>query len=141
MAYESFKNKKSADNMQQRGILLPYDSLPGSVVRIVLPLFGIKPPQSWISAMKLESRMYSKSRGRTTSSFSGDSESKNKQASAAVKKWAKNILYPTYIRMRNASVESLSFLLKQGVVDDQMCRQIVENGSANDSWRILSEIP
>ena len=58
-------------------MLVPYDSLPGFVPSILLPLFGISPlPVSWLSKLTEESNYYSKSRGSKIRVFAGDSKDK-----------------------------------------------------------------
>ena len=63
--------------MVQRGVLIPYDSLPGFVPQILLPLFRINPlPPSWLQKITEESNFYSKSRGAKIRVFEGDSKDK-----------------------------------------------------------------
>jgi len=61
----------------QRGVLIPYDSLPGFVPQILLPLFHISPlPPSWLQKITDETNFYSKSRGAKIRVFQGDSKDK-----------------------------------------------------------------
>lgn len=140
-AYEIFGKSSSVEReIMIRGFLLPYESLPGSVVRIVLPLFKIKPSPSWVSAMKYESKLYSKGRDGEKV-FTGDSQSKNSGASREVKKWGNAILKPTFTRMMNASLNGLKALVKHNIiVQDELCKGILNSGSAHKSWQLLSKI-
>lgn len=61
----------------QRGVFIPYDSLPGFVPQVLLPLFGIAPlPVRWLAKITEESNFYSKSRGPKIRVFEGDSKDK-----------------------------------------------------------------
>ncbi len=81
---------------KQRAVLLNYDSLPGAVPKILLPLFNVELDKPWLEKMKLESKHYSKSRGSKFKLFFGDSKDKDERATSGIQKFSDLILAPSF---------------------------------------------
>ncbi len=92
-AYASFN---STSEGKQRAVLLNYDSLPGAVPKILLPLFNVELDKPWLEKMKLESKHYSKSRGSKFKLFFGDSKDKDERATSGIQKFSDLILAPSF---------------------------------------------
>ena len=132
---------------RRRGMLLPYESLPGSLALIVLPLFGVSEiDRDWREKMIKNSKLYSKARvsgnyalgGRK---FLGDSEEKNNAASKDVKNWAMKIMEPTYQYMRNRSIVALWELVKTDIiVNNDVDTNILKSNRLLD-WSNIKKLP
>ena len=134
-AYESYGRYN--DTGTQRGFLVNYDSLPGSIARLLLPSFGIEPSEYWLTRMAVESKQYSKSRGAVPLPFTGDSEDKEERATAGIQKFAKLILDPTYDVMEKISADGLKEL-SPSLYTRMLVRR--ENGM-EISWQMLKDVP
>ena len=134
-AYKAFGRYN--DTGTQRGFLVNYDSLPGSIARLLLPSFGIEPSEYWLTRMAVESKQYSKSRGAVPLPFTGDSEDKEERATAGIQKFAKLILDPTYDVMEKISSDSLKELSPT-----LFTRMSVRRESGMEiSWQMLKDVP
>lgn len=103
-AYENYGTRfDEAGNVIQRGLLVNYDSLPGFMPKIMLPLFGSTPDNRWLANIKEESSQYSKSRN-PDKTFTGDSADKDQRATENIQLYSEKILQPTYERL-NAKAE------------------------------------
>ena len=114
-SYEKYGTRLDpvSNEFVQRGLLINYDSLPGSFPKMLLPLFGISPvPNNWILKIKQESEFYSKSRpGRIKPlKFIGDSKDKDQRATDAIQKYAETILQPTYELLNKKAIEGFQNL-------------------------------
>lgn len=99
-AYDKYSViKKSNGDVIQRGFLINYESLPGIVPSVLLPLFGITTTPHWLSKMAVESTQYSKGRKSGAKVFTGDSADKEERATHNIQKYAKEILQPNFDRM------------------------------------------
>ena len=132
---------------KRRGMLLPYESLPGSLASIVFPLFNVqKINQEWRDKMLINSKLYSKA--RTTPGyklgqrkFRGDSEEKKDAATDDVKTWAEKIMNPTYHEMRNRSIVALQELVITNVVmNKDFNEQILKENRLFD-WSSIKKLP
>ena len=124
--------------VNQRGMMIPYESLPGALVSIVLPLFRIfNISSTWLSSMKKSTKFYSKSRVKSNF-YKDDSELKNKQASKILKKWALNILESSYIRLRNSSRIALNNLLLSNLVNPYLNFLLDAKIS---TWKSVANLP
>ena len=126
------------NDSQQRGFLVNYESLPGSVPRVLLPSFGVEPSDYWLSKMAQESKSYSKGRAVPKLFFS-DSEDKDERATAAIQQYSNSILRSSYEEMAAISttaLKSLSSLLFEKIVIKSA------SGVALDiNWKSLRDIP
>lgn len=95
-------------NLKQRGLLINYESLPGAIPRIVLPMFDVQPSKSWIMTMKRESQQYSKGRGGRVGVFAGDSQDKDKRSTPAIREYSDLILGSSYQQMNDKARLSLT---------------------------------
>mmetsp|Transcript_15280 Transcript_15280/g.23007 ORF Transcript_15280/g.23007 Transcript_15280/m.23007 type:complete len:862 (+) Transcript_15280:57-2642(+) len=118
----------------QRGILIDYQSLPGIIPRVVLPLFGVEPSDQWVQNMITESQEYSKGRGKGPKSgtFKGDSADKEKHATDAIEQWAEKILAPTYNKM---------YATFRGVVEKELSEPIPRLENNDIDWNAVKIIP
>jgi hypothetical protein len=99
----------ASESGKQRGILINYESLPGIIPSVVMPLFGVNPSDGWVNKMADESTQYSKGRGGSKSGvFTGDAEKKDAGASDSIRKWADLILQPSYEKLSWYAEESAS---------------------------------
>ena len=126
------------NDSSERGLLVNYDSLPGSIARVVLPTFGIYTSDFWLSRMAIGSKHYSKSKSGTIP-FVGDSLDKEERATSEIKVTSYQLLVPPYEKMLNASGESLlrlspSLFSKISSFDDVYQHVDI-------SWAALRDIP
>jgi hypothetical protein len=134
-AYESYG---TYNDSQQRGFLVNYDSLPGSVARLLLPSFGVEPSDHWLSKMAEESMSYSKGRG-ISKLFFGDSKDKDDRATAAIQQYSTAILLPTF--------EKLSLISSKGLESQspELFKKIsitAPDGHAlSINWKSLKDVP
>jgi hypothetical protein len=87
-------------------MMINYESLPGVLPRAFLPMIGVQMSQSWLRKMSSESTMYSKGRGDSRT-FEGDSQDKDKRATAQIQQYAKIILDPAYNELLRAGAQAL----------------------------------
>jgi hypothetical protein len=151
-AYEKYGVSTGADgSVHQRGILINYESLPGGVARILLPLFNIVPTTTWLSKMAYTSTHYSKSRGKAPKPFFGDSEDKDQRATDAIQKFSALILQPSYEKLAAKNLEAV-----KAINPDEYARMLAttdapEEGKSVDkpnpaaatdvNWKALKEVP
>jgi hypothetical protein len=104
---------------RRRGFLLPYESLPGGLAKIIFPMFGIKTADPiWVKNMKETSVQYSKGRGDRGATFKGDSEKKTKNAWPELKQYSDMIMMPSYIEMKKRSINALEDLMNSNIIED-----------------------
>lgn len=135
-ALEAYYKYGVYNDSQQRGFLINYDSLPGSVARLLLPSFGIEPSGHWLSKMAVESKSYSKGRG-DSKIFFGDSKDKDERATSAIQLYSTSILKPTYDKMSAISAKSLQQLSPS--LFDQISIRGGDDVSVN--WGSLKDVP
>lgn len=125
----------------QRGVLVNYESLPGYVPLVLLPLFGVRPvPTAWLARIKAESEYYSKGRGGKKV-FRGDSEDKDGRATEGIQKYADLILQPSYEELNRRAVEAL-----KSVAPELYASAVQQDHSSPDSndafnWKLIGELP
>ena len=132
----------------RRGFLLPYESLPGAIPKIIFPLFGINASEftaEWSQKMQSTSMQYSKSRLSFRGNFKEDSSKKNKLASAEVKRWAEKIMLPTFYTMKDLSRRAVEDLLSTHAIWDVGTLQILQRKTfdsnlANTSWAWMAPL-
>jgi hypothetical protein len=123
----------------QRGLLINYDSLPGYVPQVLLPLFGIDPlPAAWLQKLTEESNYYSKSRGTKLRTFKSDSEDKDMRATEAIEKFADKILAPTYKVLEAKALQGLNSVAPT-IVDTTLQKSSLQKAQWN--WKLLSPLP
>jgi hypothetical protein len=134
--YEKYSTyKKSNSHNQQRGLLVNYDSIPGIIPKIILPLFNVNLTTKWLEKMVDESSQYSKSRvQKSASEFMGDSEDKDERATEGIVTWAEKILQPTYELLDHAATESLQNLI-QSDPKLQHHQVLLQNGLDWAQWK------
>ena len=124
----------------QRGLLINYDSLPGYVPQVLLPLFGINPlPSAWLDKISEESAFYSKSRGAAKKlKFTGDSKDKDDRATANIQLYAEKILSPTYLVLQERALEALNNFAPSFVSEIS-----AKSGQSVDTftWKTMSALP
>ena len=128
-------------HVKQRGIMINYESLPGIIPRVILPLFGTEPTAAWLHKMRQESKQYSKGRSSGSRLFKGDSEDKETHATTAIARFAKNILDPSYEKLMAISEESLRAIRP---IEFQNMILTAEEGDGSlrkRNWKYLSNIP
>jgi hypothetical protein len=76
-------------NLNSRGLIIPYTSLPSSIWAAVAPHFGLKLSSVALNRMESKSRIYSKD-PNASSIFQGDSAEKQLAASPALRKAVAN---------------------------------------------------
>ncbi len=105
-AYEKYGMiTDSGGKSRQRGMLVNYESLPGSVPKVLLPLFGVEPTDVWLAKMAESATKYSKGRGGSRDKiFTGDSQDKDTRATDEIVRNANLILQPTYEKMEAIAV-------------------------------------
>eukprot|EP00596_Hydrurales_sp_CCMP1899_P003697 CAMPEP_0119045380 /NCGR_PEP_ID=MMETSP1177-20130426/39290_1 /TAXON_ID=2985 /ORGANISM="Ochromonas sp, Strain CCMP1899" /LENGTH=776 /DNA_ID=CAMNT_0007017035 /DNA_START=164 /DNA_END=2491 /DNA_ORIENTATION=+ len=145
-ALKAYEEYGLYNDSTQRGFLVNYESLPGSVARLLLPSFGVDPSEHWLSKMAVESKSYSKSRGKPKA-FLGDSEDKDQRATALIQKYSNSILQPTYEKMLSVSTNNLK------KVSLELYNTIMIKRNKNDvskvdgvnidtiNWKSLKDIP
>lgn len=129
-AYSLFN---SSANAKQRGVMINYDSLPGAVPKVLLPLFGTTIDKPWVEKMKQESKHYSKSRGSKFRLFFGDSKDKDDRATSLIQKYADQILNPSYVNLNKISQVSVATVVPNFVASP-------ENTGVVD-WSSIKEFP
>ena len=119
----------------QRGVLVNYESLPGYVPLVLLPLFGVSPvPTAWLTRIKAESEYYSKGRGgKRTQVFRGDSEDKDGRATEGIQKYADLILQPSYEELNRRAVEALKS------VAPELYASVVQQDPSPETTRAVTE--
>ena len=120
-----------------RGLLINYESLPGVVPRLVLPLFGVHEISSaYLHKMEEESSYYSKGRQRVRS-FSGDSADKEERATHSIQQFSKLILSSTYNQLELNSFGSISkiapSLLTRLLVSKEFESELSNNNNNNNN--------
>jgi hypothetical protein len=87
------------NTQRQRGLLINYESLPGIIPRVVLPLFGVTDMSThWLHKMGEESSFYSKGR-QAVRSFTGDSADKEERATRDIQQYSKLLLAESFEQM------------------------------------------
>ena len=126
----------------QRGVLVNYESLPGYVPLVLLPLFGVSPvPTAWLTRIKAESEYYSKGRGgKRTQVFRGDSEDKDGRATEGIQKYADLILQPSYEELNRRAVEALKSVAPE-LYASAVQQDLSPPGSSAFNWKLLGELP
>jgi hypothetical protein len=104
--YGSYVDAMGGNKTTRRGLLVNYESLPGFLPKVVLPLFHSAPDALWLVNMATESKLYSKSR-RSSRSFTGDSEDKDKRATERIQQFATSVLMPWYVILNEKAGEGL----------------------------------
>lgn len=121
---------------KQRGWLLNYDSLPGSIPNVLLPLFGVEHiSKSWLDKITVESKQYSKSRGSSYRLFFGDSQDKDERATENIRLYANEILNPTFEVLNQKSKEAIQLF------KPDLFNLITEAGPGIIDWKKISDIP
>lgn len=141
-AIESYDKYGSAQG-HRRGVVVDYSSLPGSLLKIVFPLFGYSPSTSVLRKIAATSGQYSKSRvmafgGRSPKAgvFSGDSEHKDKKASDDVKRYAASIMLQSFTRLAILAEESA-----EGFLSDAEIRALpLLHDLPGRDWRSMSPL-
>lgn len=140
-AYAHHGTVSSGDTLKQRGLIVNYDSLPGIVPKVVLPLFGVVVTESWVSKMIEESGQYSKARSNARE-FTGDSEDKDSRATEDITKWSNVILSPSYEKLAGLSDESAAKVLETNPrFTFPLAPDSVEAGEPHFDWEIVKEMP
>lgn len=126
----------------QRGVLVNYESLPGYVPLVLLPLFGVSPvPTAWLTRIKAESEYYSKGRGgKRTQVFRGDSEDKDGRATEGIQKYADLILQPSYEELNRRAVEALKSVAPE-LYASAVQQDLSPPGSSAFNWKLLGQLP
>ena len=138
-ALDAMKTFGKFDSNEQRGMLIDYDGLPGVIPRVVLPLFGVKNvPNEWMRSMEMETKFYSKSRKGSKSTFNGDSEDKDKRATAEIRTAAEAILAPTFEKMTQFAKKSVLALASSS---DVLAAEPVSALSSQEFWTKFSSFP
>ena len=128
-------------HVKQRGIMINYESLPGIIPRVVLPLFGAEPGTSWLKKMAVESKQYSK--GRTTGSriFTGDSEDKEQHATGAIEEFSSSILDKSYSKLLKLGEESLRAARPAEFQAMVLTEEEKDSPLHQRNWKYLADIP
>ena len=134
-AYESYG---TYNDSQQRGFLVNYDSLPGSVARLLLPSFGVEPSDHWLSKMAEESMSYSKGRG-ISKLFFGDSKDKDDRATAAIQQYSTSILQPTFEKMAAISSKGLESMSPE--LFKKISITAPDGRALSINWKSLKDVP
>ena len=141
-ALKAFHLFNSTADGKPRAFLINYDTLPGSVPQVLLPLFGESAPSiPWLEKMATESKYYSKSRGNTWRVFTGDSKDKEERASDEIQKSAAVFLQSSYDELNSASLQALKRIapsLHESVLTGDGV-EAAAPGAVN--WKALSAIP
>ena len=129
----------------QRGMLVNYESLPGAVPRALLPMFGVRDVSTdWLRRMSVEAQSYSKSRGtRLDHSFGGDSRDKEARSTPGIRKYAREILLPTYVTCARLGAAALAAVLTPSSLDELRPggEEPPPPGKEVVDWAKLSDIP
>ena len=132
-AYEKYgKRTTESGETVQRALLINYESLPGSVPRALLPLFGVDLDQHWLNKIQSESQQYSKSRGVSYRLFFGDSKDKTERATDAIQKNAELILSESYSKLNEKALDCYTSRFPELIRSS--------DGTAFE-WKSLSAIP
>eukprot|EP01035_Chromulina_nebulosa_P026497 gene26497-34697_t len=131
-AYENFRSYDSINNPQDRGLFINYESLPGSVVQVMLPFFRVVPHEDWINKIKEESQVYSKGKSQTKP-FTSDSEDKDSHATPEIIKFAHEYLLTSFKKMEGIAYSSVKKLISSVSLD-------VTNDGIVSNWKTLSTI-
>lgn len=115
-----------------------YDSLPGSVPRVLLPSFGVEPSEYWLSKMAVESKSYSKGRN-VPKLFFGDSEDKEERATAAIQQFSNSILQSSYEEMAAISTAALKSL--SSTLFEKIVIKSASGATLDINWKSLKDIP
>lgn len=137
-ALRAFELYGAYNDSQQRGFLVNYDSLPGSVARLLLPSFGVEPSDHWLSKMAEESMSYSKGRG-TSKLFFGDSKDKDDRATAAIQQYSNAILQPSYDKM--AAISSKALEAQSPDLFKKIAIKAADGRVLNINWKSLKDVP
>lgn len=121
-----------------RGMLINYESLPGVIPRVFLPMAGITPSTTWIRSMSAESTFYSKGRGKVAS-FKGDSEDKEQRSTQAIQQYAKSLLESNFVKLKQLSMDSLNQVAPE--IYNSLVTSASKNTDSEPDWSILSVIP
>lgn len=127
----------AAGNTVQRALLIHYDSLPGIIPKVFLPMCGSIPSATWVRKMIVESSFYSKGRGRRDK-FTGDSQDKEQRATEAIQQYAKSILEPPTVKLNTYFMDSLN-LTAPDLYD--AFSQSKNKGTTSADWILLKSFP
>jgi hypothetical protein len=137
-AIRAYKEYGTYNDSQQRGFLVNYDSLPGSIPRVLLPSFGVEPSDYWLSKMAVESKSYSKGRN-VPKLFFGDSEDKEERATAAIQQFSNSILQSSYEEMAAISTAALKSL--SSTLFEKIVIKSASGATLDINWKSLKDIP
>eukprot|EP01038_Epipyxis_sp_PR26KG_P007811 gene7811-10609_t len=138
-AYENYGNySDSSGSTIFRGILINYDSLPGFIPQVLLPLFGTYPSDIWLAKMTQESKYYSKSRNAIYRLFFGDSKDKEDRATENIQLYGKKILSPTFELLESQAARALSNI--SPIMHGKVILQ-TENEVSTYDWKAIGPIP
>ncbi len=118
-------------HLQQRALLINYESLPGVIPKALLPLFGQEVSESGLRRMREESQPYSKSRGSRDETFSGDSRDKDTRATDGIRSSAEKILAPSYLLLDDLARKSYGAVMHSSA----------EGDSTSPSWAEVKAFP
>jgi hypothetical protein len=125
----------------QRGIMLNYESLPGIIPRVVLPMFGAEVNGAWLHKMTKESKQYSKGRSSNSRIFKGDSEDKEEHATEEIEKFASVILDPSYEKLLKISEESVRAVKPAEFQAMILTEEETDSPHHKRNWKYLKTIP
>ena len=109
-AYQTYNSTVMPDGtLRQRAFFVNYESLPGIIPQVVLPMFGIEASSSWLQRMDAESHKYSKGKSKSRT-FLGDTEEKNRRATKEIEQFGNAILLPSYDEMDFQAEDALKRL-------------------------------
>ena len=131
-------DSNSSSSIHRKGVLLDYSSLPGSILRVILPHFEIHASPSSARLLKIRqvTSLYSKGRGESVGKvFLGDSERKEKEASDEINSAGRRILGDSFDRMRIISEQSIWKYLGHEEKD------LLGGTEGNRNWSMLSAFP
>jgi hypothetical protein len=136
------------DKQRQRGLLVNYESLPGIIPRLVLPMFGVDVvSQRWLHKMTEESSFYSKGR-QSVRSFTGDSADKEERATHDIQLYSRLLLSPTFEAMEAAAYAGTKRLITSSSTPDLLQAVTPVSRGEHDigrvsaySWKALSTFP
>lgn len=137
-AIRAYEEYGAYNDTQQRGFLINYESLPGSVARLLLPSFGIDPSEQWLNKMAIESKSYSKGKGQPKL-FLSDSNDKDERATELILKYSDIILQPTYQKMIDISTNKLKLLAP--LLFEKIVIKNTNNKPLSINWKSLSDVP
>ena len=134
-AYDKYKTRYDKNGqIIQRGLLINYESLPGVIPKVLLPMFGIVPSNTWIQKMKVESSFYSKGRGtKNIKLFKEDSLDKEERSTQYIQQHSKLFLEPSYLKLRSFALEGIKMVSPQlsSSFEDKML-----NSPEADAWKV-----